>query len=115
LYSLGVFREVLTTVRRIETFGKNYQRGAGFRSLKDFRPGMLQVCCFIGAYSKTFLSALRLREVDVGCPTSVPDANCTNASFKGFLSSPAIFSRTSYLEIETSNDLLTVCEWRVIL
>jgi hypothetical protein len=76
---------------------------------------MLQVRCFIGAYCKTFLSALPLREVGVGCPTSVPDASCTNASFKGFLSSPAIFQGASYVEIETSNDLLTVCEWRAFL
>jgi len=53
---------------------------------------MFQVRRFIGAYrARKFLSALPLREVGVGFPTSVPDASCTNASFKGFLSSPAIF------------------------
>jgi hypothetical protein len=65
---------------------------------------MLQVRCFIGAYSKTFLSALRLREVSVECPTSVPDASCTNASFKGFLSSPAIFQGQGIWKLRTSNN-----------
>lgn len=46
--SLGVFGEVLATVRRVETLWKDDERCAGFGSLENLRSSMLEVCSFIG-------------------------------------------------------------------
>lgn len=48
--SLGVFREVLGTVGRVEAFGEDDQAGASFSGFEDFGAGVREVGSFVGAW-----------------------------------------------------------------
>jgi hypothetical protein len=68
---------------------------------------MLQVRSLIGACSKDSFISTTFGHLGEGCRTGVPDASCTSASFRGFLSSPAIVENTGYIEsFKKTNNLL---------
>lgn len=83
---LGVFGEILGTVRRVKAFREHDQGGSRLCSLEDLGASVGEIDGFVGACEGWF----SLGDLSGAARENLPDASCTQASFKGFFKSDAM-------------------------